>query len=131
MSIFLGSDTACTIDLPLVDVQITNPAQLIGQRIARLLQIPRGALGLINDDPDRGYDVRQLVNARLRPGDVSAAQSAIRSECLKDEEVLEATVSLTQANGNVSIAIKLVSSSGPFSLTLNVQDLTVEAVFSF
>jgi hypothetical protein len=132
MSIFYGSDTTCLTDLPLIDTQIDDPVQLIGQRIARRLQVPRGALGLISDDPTFGYDVRQLVNARLAPGDIANAQQTIKDECLKDQQVEDCSVKITaNTAGAVTIAVNLVASSGPFVLTLNVTALTVEAVFSF
>lgn len=130
---FYGSDTTCLTDVPLIDLQITDPNILIGQRIARLLQTPRGGLGVVGDDPNRGWDLRQYVNAKLPPDFVSQAQQQIVNECLKDEEVASATCLVTQPNGTGSIvvALNLVGAAGPFQLTLNVTSLTVTAVFAF
>lgn len=131
MAIFYGSDTNCVTDLPLIDLQVTNPNLLVGQRIARLLQTPRGGLGVIGDDPNRGFDVRQLVNGKLTPADLARAQQQIVSECLKDEQVQSADCTITASNGAVTVAVSLVGSSGPFTLTLNVDQLTTSAVFNF
>lgn len=132
MSAFYGSDTACVSDLGLVDTQISDPVQVIGQRIARRLQTPRGALALIGDDPDFGFDVRQLVNGKYAPADIHAAQTTIQNEVQKDEQVDSAIVSISiGAGGLLAIGLQVVSAVGPFGLTLNVTDLTVDVVFAF
>lgn len=129
--IFYGSDTSCVDDIGLVDVQITNPRVLIGQRIARILQTPRGALGIIGDDPNVGFDSRKLIQGKLSPTTIAIAQQQIAAECLKDEQVQSANASLTLSNDVLTIAIDLASSDGPFTLTLNVSDLTTALIFSF
>jgi hypothetical protein len=129
---FYGSDTACVTDLSLVDTQITEPRRLIAERLARLLQTDRGGLGVIGDDPNRGFNVRALVNAKLAPSFIAQAQQQIVSECLKDEQVQSATCSIVlQATGALTVTVNGVSSEGPFSLTLDVGQLTTNAVFSF
>lgn len=126
-----GSDTYCLTDLQLIDTIITDPRQIIGQRIARRLQVQRGALALINDDPNGGFDIRQYLNAKMGPGEIASAQSAIEAECLKDEEVQSASVSMTLDAGNLSISIRLAGASGPFQLVLNVSQITTDVIFSF
>lgn len=131
MATFYGSDSYCLTDVGLFDVQVTDPNILIGQRIARMLQTPRGGLGAINDDPSRGWDVRQYLNGKISPGFLAQAQQQIVNECLKDEEVQSATCTITQAGGALTIAVNLVGASGPFTLTLNVGQVTTTAVFTF
>lgn len=131
MATFYGSDSYCLTDVGLIDLQVTNPVQLIGQRIARRLQTPRGALAAISDDPNFGWDVRQYINAKMGPSDIAIAQAQISGECLKDEQVQSAVVSMTLSGGSMTLDIKLVSSVGPFTLTLNVDQLTVALVFNF
>ena len=133
MAINYGSDTACLLDVGLVDIQITDPVQLIGQRIARRLQTPRGALAAINDDPNFGWDVRQYINGKISPTTIAAAQTQILAECLKDEQVSAATVTIgyVRSTGVMTINIVAQSASGPFTLTLTVDQLTVDAVFNF
>ncbi len=131
MPTFWGSDTTCVTDLPRIDVQVSDPRVLIGQRTARRLTTPRGALGLINDDPSVGFDVRQFINAKLSPGQISAAQTQIKNEVLKDEQVLSADVRITLAQSMLTINVQMTTAEGPFLLTLNVEDLTVAAIFNF
>lgn len=128
---WLGNDTDCVTDIPLVDRQVTSPALLVGQRIARMLQTPRGALGLIGDDPDRGWDVRQYVNAKLTSAIITTAQQQITNECLKDEAVESADVTMNFNQGIITITISLVTSAGPLTMTMNVSQLTTTAVFNF
>jgi hypothetical protein len=132
MVTFYGSDTACTTDLPLVSTLVTDPRQLIGQRTIRRLTTPRGALALINDDPNFGFDVRQYVNAILTPAQISTAQSNIQDEVTKDEQVQSADVAFTLgAAGAIFIQIAMQTLAGPFSMTLTVNDLTAQSVFDF
>lgn len=128
---FFGSDTSCITDVALIDQQVTSPLLLIGQRILRRWQTPRGALASINDDPDFGYDVTQLVNAKLTPNAIATAESQLRAEALKDEQVRACTVRVVQSGTTVSVSAAFDTLAGPFALTMNVRDLTVEAVFSF
>lgn len=126
-----GSDTNCVTDVPLIDTQVTSAALVVGQRLARILQTPRGALGVIGDDHDRGWDVRQYVNARLSPSTIATAQQQITNECLKDEQVQSVDVTMTESNGTLTIGIVFVVADAPYSMTLNVSQLTVGAVFNF
>lgn len=130
MAVNYGQDTSCVTDVGLVDVQVTG-ATLIAQRVARLLQTPRGALGIIGDDPSRGFDVRSLVLAKLGPSDLARAKSQIEAECLKDEQVEAATATLSLVNGALTISVQIDSSEGPFSFVLTVDEVTTDLIFSF
>ncbi len=132
MATFYGSDTSCVSGLSLIDTQVTDPRQVIGQRIARMLQTPRGGLASVGDDPNWGFDVRQFVNGKYKPSDIAAARSSIAAACTTDEQVSTAHVDIAVGQGGaMTFAIHLVSSEGPFSLTLDVRDLTVDVVFNF
>jgi hypothetical protein len=129
MAINYGSDTSCVTDLSRIDQQISNPTVLIAQRLARRLQTPRGALGLIGGDKTGGLDVRQYTLGKSSPNDTAIAQQQIKSECMKDEEVQSVDVTVTPVSGGITIVITGVSSAGPFSLTMNVGQLTTAVVF--
>lgn len=133
MATYYGSDSGpCTTDLPLISTTITDPKRLIGERTIRRLTTPRGALALINDDPNFGYDVRQYVNAKLTPDDIATAASNIHDEVTKDEQIESANVEFTLgAGGSVVIDIAMQTLVGPFSLTLTINELTTQAVFNF
>lgn len=130
---FVGSDTFCLTDVELIDRQVTDPRVLIAQRVARRWQIPRGALAIINDDPNAGWDITQYVNAKLTPQVVSVAESQLLAEALKDEQVASGTVQMVPgvAQGNFVVTGRFQSAAGPFTLTMGVRDLTVSAVFAF
>lgn len=129
--VFYGQDTYDLTDLPQIDTQVIGK-QLIGLRIARRLQTPYGALALINDDPDFGYDILQLVDGRFNVNDTILAQSQMQAEILKDEEVQDANVSISRkpASQNAyNIDITLTSSAGPFKLTLEISQVTFKILF--
>lgn len=131
-STFYGTDSYCVSDIQRVSTQVTDPVQLIAQRIARRLQTPRGALALIGGDPDFGYDVRQLVLAKRTPSFMTSAQSTIQAEVAKDQQVLSCSVQIAPMTGDgLSITVSVQSSDGPFSLVLSVDALTVDVAFSF
>lgn len=129
-----GYDTACVSDVGLVDVVVTSPQRVIGERVARILQTPRG--GLSSVDPSSaaanlGLDVRKFLLARMSASAIAQASGQISAECTKDEEVAAADVTLTfTASGAMTVTIQLTSAAGPFTLTLNVTALTVETVFA-
>lgn len=133
MSVFYGSDTACVTDVGLIDLQVTSPGRLIGERLARLLQTPRGSLALINEPngANLGWDIRQYVLGQLTPSTRQVGQQQIQNECLKDEQVASCVATFgVVSNGILPIQVSFVASSGPFTFTLNVSALTVTAVFS-
>lgn len=121
------------VDLLAVDVIITDPAMLIGQRVAHRLTTPRGALAIINGPADFGWDVHQLVNKKLAPQDLSSAQIQIKAECQKDEEVQLAMVTIS-GKGNTKVGVQLFTAAGPFTLTFNVAQIgaaaATQAIFS-
>jgi hypothetical protein len=130
MAIDYGQDTFCVTDVPLIDTQVTDPAQLVGQRVARSLQTPRGSLAIINGDPNRGYDVRGLLLAKLSPQTIAAAQAQIENECLQDEQVQTASAVVTSSGGNVVVSVSGTLAVGPFAFTLTVQQLTAQVFFA-
>lgn len=132
MAVNYGFDTYCLSDVGLSDVVVTDPFILIGQRILRRLTTTRGALANIGDDPNAGWDVRQLINARISPATINQYQSQIQAECTKDEEVQSATVTITgtSSTSTLTISIQLVSAAGPFTLVLPVANLTAAQIFA-
>lgn len=129
MATFYGSDTSCVSDVGLVDVQITNPIVLIGQRLARRLTTPRGGLAAFGGPADFGWDVRQYILAKMTTATRTTAQAQIENECTKDEQVLSAEVDVSVVGGVVKITVKGISSAGPFTLTGNVQQFTAAEFF--
>lgn len=130
MSTYYGTDTFCLNDIGWTDVLVTDPKTLIAQRLFRRLQTDRGALALIGDDPDFGLNVRQFLNGQQSPAAAALIERSVQQECLKDEQVDGVNVTVTFVGASLSIALAVVSSAGPFTLTLNVAQLTTEAIFN-
>lgn len=131
MATFFGSDFYCITDVTPIDKLVTDPSQLIAQRLARRLQVQRGALQAISDDPDFGFDLRSLLNAKLGPNSINVYTSQVQAEVLKDEQVQSADVQMSLNNGILTVSINGVAASGPFQLTVSVHELTGDMVFSF
>ncbi len=133
MSTFYGSDTSCISDIGLTDVQVTDPSILIGQRIARNLQVLRGGYASVGDDPKFGWDSKQYTNMKLTPALIALGQQQVRAECERDEQVQAAfVVFVLNSQGMLqSISINLQSAAGPFTLTGNVNTITGGLIFSF
>jgi phage baseplate assembly protein W len=121
-----GSCWSCVSDLASPGTFVTGN-RAIAEAIARRLQTPRG--GLI-DDPTYGYDLTDFVDADVSPADLARMQSNVVAECLKDERVSGASVSVLLTAAGVMIAtIKLEPVGGqPFTLVLSVSAVAVDPV---
>lgn len=131
---FDGAYNVTTVDMYKVD-QLVTGNQLVGQRIARMMFTPRGALASIDPDPSAGnwgWDCRQYINATLSVAQRTQAVSQIENAVLQDEEVQDCNVQfiLNNNNGNLAININIVTSNGPFLLVIDPQNVSAELVFN-
>lgn len=123
MATDFGTDISCYPDLdPLGTLVSGNTA--LAQAIARRLTTPRGGLFY---DTNYGTDLRLYLNEGMTNETQSRIKAAIESECRKDERVSSASAEVTFnfATQTLSVSISLVTASGPFTLTLDVTQLTV------
>jgi hypothetical protein len=120
MAIDYGSDFGGVMDLS-PSLGLVSGRLALAQAIARRLTTPRGSLFY---DPDYGYDLRQHLNAPAPRLGVVEAQTS--TEVLKDERVLDVEVDVTFTEGLLSVTLRLFDAGGPFSLVLNVSQVTVE-----
>lgn len=138
----LGSDLAGIGDLTPQMSEVSGRTAL-AQSIARRLITPRGALIY---DANYGYDLTGFINADVTQADVARIIPSVTSEILKDQRVINCSVSMqyvginqvqaaingivTNPNpvplGAIVIAITLQDSAGPFTLTLSVTNVTVQ-----
>jgi len=131
MATYYGQDTSCTTGLGKFDLQIVGP-KVVSQRLVRRWTTPRGALALIGDDPDFGWDVRQYINRKMTSLDLSTAQIQLQNEALKDEEVQSCLVVLSFVGNALTISATVTLSNGPtFTLTTPVASLSVADIFVF
>ena len=126
-----GIDTYCLTDTGLTDVLVLDPKILIGQRLVRALTTPHGALTIIGGDPNRGFDLRGLVNSKMTTAAVLSFQQQINAECARDEQVLSADTQLSLTGSTLTCEIAVVAGPGPFTLTISVSQLDVSAIFTF
>ena len=129
LSIF-GTDLWGISDMNAAGAEVTGTV-LVGQAIARRLSTPRG--GLI-DDPNYGYDLTQWLNADVGPQDLGQIQANTQAECLKDQRITSAVVTVTPPASALiqgvtaiymMVSIVLTTGAGPFTLTLAVSNVTV------
>lgn len=118
----LGTDLSCVLDSP-PEMSEVSGRTCLAQAIARRLITPRGRL---IDDADYGYDLSQYINDDLSTADIARIQFEAESECVKDERVLGAKVVLTVASQVMTVIVTLEDSSGPFTLVLAINDVTVQ-----
>src|SRR5882724_5139925 len=92
-----GLDWSCVSDLDPRGATVTG-FRIIGEAIARRLQTPRG--GLL-DDPNYGYDLVGELNDDMGAGDTGRIAASVTAECLKDQRVTAATVTVTFVTSGV------------------------------
>jgi hypothetical protein len=96
------------------------------QRLMVRLQTPRGRFGGTSADgktwgwPNFGTDIAQYLNTKARPTSIA---SAAESECLKDEQVEDCSVTaeLTNNGRTLLLTITITDSAGQFRFTLEVE----------
>jgi hypothetical protein len=91
------------------------------EAVARRLVTPRGALWY---DPAYGYDLRQFLNGiASSPSQIVAG---VTEQAEADERVIGSQASATFVGNTLTVKVALLDSSGPFTFTLNVSQVTVE-----
>ena len=116
-----GVDLSCVTDITpdAAEVDPMTP-RAIGESLARRFISPRTS---VLDDNAYGLDLRARLNSGQTRSALTALRSQIRVECLKDDRVSDADVTLTfpsRAEMSVVIAITPHASDDMFSLTFFV-----------
>lgn len=119
-----GNDFAGYLDIDAAFSTVSG-WRSVAHAIARRLTTPTG--GLIGK-PSYGYDVRILLNAPLNK---AFAERKIQEQCLAEERVQAASVSITlnRATQQIDIDIKIRTADGPFSMTIDVSQVTTQIFF--
>lgn len=115
-SIDFGSDLQCATDLdPMMRELAANDPRLVAESDLRRLQTPRG--GLL-DDPDYGYDVRELLRAPLTRAQLAAVPGRIRAELMKDDRHRSVDVDVKRTSSDeLYLRIHAETDAGPFDMT--------------
>lgn len=125
----LGKDTACTDRLR--TGRYSTGLRLVGEAIFRRLTTPRGMLRGGEDEGIYGLDLAGRIGTIASEADAAALQAQIRTECMKDDRIVDAaaTVTATTTGPSTSYAIAVVcdvDDGGSFTLTMAASAVTVE-----
>lgn len=94
----------------------------IAQVCARRLETPRGSL---RRHPNDGFDVRGFVLGKVDERTRMMLRTEIAAEVVKDERVRSVRVTVEHANSVLTIKLELVTTSGPFTLVLAADQVSV------
>jgi len=103
---------------------LTTGIAVLGNSLYCRLTTPHGS---VIDAPNDCLDLRALLGAGITQADMQSVQQRVQRECERDQRVLSASVSATynQTERALSLTIRVVSAQGPFTMTLNVTDVSV------
>lgn len=88
---------------------------------------PRGSYV---DCPDDCVDVRGWLSSGYTPQQLSANIGTLQKELCKDPRVISCQIQATLQNNALTLVEQFVSSYGPFTLTLQITQLTVSVLES-
>jgi hypothetical protein len=97
---------------------------LLAQSLLRRQSTPTGS---VVDSPNDCIDLRSWISQGWTQQQMQAAAGGLKAELLKDERVLDVSVSMSYNPSTLTLTITelITSSYGPFSLTLSVNSVTV------
>ena len=125
---YFGRDTSCTTKLR--TGRYATGSRLVAEAAYRRLTTPRGMLRGGEDEADYGLDLLGLVGSVATKSDAAALEGRIGLELAKDERIVTATatvVSVTEgARTTFDITVEAETTSGPFTLQIGIDDVTIE-----
>jgi len=106
-------------------MRLTSGRALLAQNIVCRLSTPRGS---VIDCPNDCLDLRGELSDGMTQSAINALFGTIRSEVLKDNRVKDcvATGSYDNETSTFSPTLAVTSLYGPFSLTLEIDSVTVK-----
>lgn len=121
-----GLDVYCNGDLRPDMPKVTGRSLLI-QRARNGLETAPGSMDWDPLAVGWGYDLRLLVNAKIRT-DLRQEEQRIVNQIERDDEVEKAEVTSVfyQSSGALYLKCRIWDADGPFSLTLSIDELTVQ-----
>lgn len=111
------------------DMQIATGRDVLAQSLIRRQTTPRGS---VITSPNDCIDIRSYLSKGVTIAQLQALSSTIRSELLRDQRVnaVQVTITYDGATGKTTIQESIVSSYGPFLLTLLLTASTVDFVIA-
>jgi phage baseplate assembly protein W len=121
-----GTDCYALTDLD-PSFLLVSGQEAVAQAIARRLQTPAG--GLLGD-PAYGYDLRGLVNTARSSAELQAIRAEVEAQCLLDQRVDSADVTLSVDSGVCTIVIELYLVEGETpTLTFEISSTNMSLVY--
>ena len=117
-TIWTGTNAWGEIDVDPTGLVATG-INVLAQRLVLRQTTP---LGSVVDCPNDCFDINDWISAGMTDGQIAQLPATIRSELIKDQQVLACVVQVTYTPQNATLVVveKIQSALGPFSLTLNV-----------
>jgi phage baseplate assembly protein W len=119
-----GTDVDCRSGVPLRWGLISGRPNVVNALIRRY----RTVRGTLPNDPEYGFDLRDLVNAGLTTARLSQARSGIVAQALLEpriRDVTDVTFAPNLATNSLIISMTLEDALGPFPLVLSIDRVTV------
>jgi hypothetical protein len=118
-----GTDISTFPDLDPTFTLVDSP-RMVAECVLRRWTTPRG---LLDYDPNAGFDIRQYLNANLSNAtQLYALRRNLEAEAEKDERVLRCDCVLTFVGAELTIQATLFLAGGPFVLTAVVSAISVQ-----
>jgi hypothetical protein len=111
------------------DMQVATGRAVLSQSLIRRQTTPRGS---VIQSPNDCIDVRSYLNKGVTQSQLQSISSVIQQEILRDARVnaVQVTVTYTASTGTTVIQEQIVSSYGPFALTLTLTATSFAAVIA-
>jgi hypothetical protein len=102
---------------------------VLAERLVRRQTTPRGS---VIDAPNECFDIREWLSKEFNDANMSKLRGTIKQELLNDVGVLTVDVVTTYdaAKRSFKVVESVVSSDGPFVLTLSVSQLSIDVLVS-
>jgi hypothetical protein len=123
-----GRDISCADALR--TGRFATKARLVGEAAYRRLTTPRGMLRGGEEEQNYGLDLTELIGSTSTKADAAALPGRIRAELQKDDRIESVDVTVTEVTEGPStsfvVAIEATTGAGPFTLTVGVDEVSVE-----
>lgn len=122
----LGTDIAWMGDLDPMFSLVSGRAALIQSIVNMFESNPE----VDTETDDFGKDLSELLGESMSPSEIGDEVNRIEQKCLSDERVsvAEARIDLNHSTGSAHITIRIIDDEGPFSLVLNVTEVSVQVL---
>jgi len=118
-----GIDVDAILDVPL-RWNLASGTRNLGNNLARRLGT---VLGSMPDDPNYGFDLRDMLNGGFTPSQLGQLRAGVVAECLKDPRVqdCDAAFSWNSPLAAFTATLTIATADGTFTFVLGVDAVTV------